>query len=216
MKTDYQAKTQYQNVTDASQYDEVRFTSFKGKMMDRLEKVSVIKGLDKIGNVNSVMDIPTGTGRITELLIGRAQNILAADISEEMMRVAKEKFQGDNISFACIDAENMKLESNSFDCITCIRLMGHVPPKSRTKMLSEMARVSRNWVLVTFYFSNVISDTKRALRRKLTGNTAPWWATTPEAILKEIDDAGLEVIETYAVLPIISEAVTYLMKVKSD
>jgi ubiquinone/menaquinone biosynthesis C-methylase UbiE len=180
-----------------------------------LKKKSVIKGLDKTGNVNRIMDIPTGTGRITEFLFGRAKNVLAGDISEEMMAIAMKKFQGKNISFACIYAENMTLKNNSVECITCVRLMGHIRPEQRVKMLTEMAQVSRTWVLVTFYFSNIISDTKRALRRKLTGNRSPWWPTTTKAILNEITAVGLEIVETYAVLPIMSEAVTYLMKTKA-
>lgn len=212
---EYAAKKKYQDKDEASKYDEVRFTNLKGKMMDRLEKKTIIKGLNRIGEVGTILDIPTGTGRITELLFGRAKNIIAGDISEEMLAMAKGKFQGKSISFICIDAEEMNLDDDSVDCITCVRLMGHVPPKNRIKMLSEMARVSQSWVIVTFYFSNIISDTKRAIRRLLTGNKAPWWPTNARAIGKEIDAAGLEIVETYPVLPFISEAVTYLMRPKS-
>lgn len=54
----YQAKEAYQN-DSVSQYDEVRFRSVKGKLLDRLEKESVIGLLEKYSKKgNFIKDVP--------------------------------------------------------------------------------------------------------------------------------------------------------------
>ena len=212
----YPARERYKNQEEASLYDNLRFTSLKGRLMDYFEKRSIIKCLDKIGKIESIMDIPAGTGRITELLLDRAKTIIAGDISDDMLNMAKKKFQNTpNITYIKIDAENMELSGNYVECITCVRLMGHVPPDTRVKMLSEMARVSNKWVIVTYYFSNIVSDLKRSIRRIVTKNKAPWFPTTAEDLMCEIKSANLDVEEIHHVLPLLSESVTYLMK-KTD
>ena len=212
---DYAAKKRYQDETEASSYDQARFTSLKGRIMDRLEKRSVIKALELIGEIETAMDIPCGTGRITELLVDRAQNVIGADISEEMMGMAKRKLRNNpHVSFFKIDAENMELDDSSIDCITCVRLMGHIPPENRIKMLREMARVSKKWVVPTFYKSGLLTKLKRTVKIALTGNKAPWFPANHKNILKEIDAAGLKLVDKFPVLPGVSQAVTYLLKKK--
>jgi len=209
----YPAKKKYKNQEEAISYDDLRFTSLKGRLMDYFEKRSIIKCLNSIGQVESIIDIPAGTGRITKLLINFANKIIAADISDDMLQIAKLKFQNNsNISFIEIDAEKMQLPDNYVECITCVRLMGHVPPDIRIKMLSEMARVSSNWVIVTFYFSNIINDLKRSIKRKLTNNKAPWYPTTHKELMKQINSAKFDVEEKHYVLPMLSESVTFLLK----
>ena len=68
----YPAKKKYKNQEEAISYDDLRFTSLKGRLMDYFEKRSIIKCLNSIGQVESIIDIPAGTGRITKLLINFA------------------------------------------------------------------------------------------------------------------------------------------------
>ncbi|MDD5439543.1 MAG: methyltransferase domain-containing protein, partial [Candidatus Omnitrophica bacterium] len=71
---------------------------------------------DKVG---SILEIGCGTGLYTRLLKEkfRSSRITAMDISESMVRYARENVGGGNIAFTVGDAEEMPLEE-SYDLVT--------------------------------------------------------------------------------------------------
>ena len=52
----------YQDETVAASYEQERFHSFLGRMGDRKEKKAFLRALDDLGSVETVLDVPCGTG----------------------------------------------------------------------------------------------------------------------------------------------------------
>lgn len=86
-----------------------------------VQNFCALKLIKKIENChfNKVLDIGCGTGNYTGLLKDRfpVAHIKALDISEEMVRIAKEKLKSDRIEFIIADGETIDLKQE-FDLIS--------------------------------------------------------------------------------------------------
>jgi ubiquinone/menaquinone biosynthesis C-methylase UbiE len=74
------------------------------------------------------LEIGCGTGTFTRLLASRADNVVATDLSGEMIRVARERSPDyQNIEYSVGDVLEMNLPRNHFDCIVLIATLHHLP-----------------------------------------------------------------------------------------
>lgn len=105
----------------------------------RLEKVV---SLSRIVEGESVLDVGTGTGvLIPHLLraIGPSGNIVAIDISSEMLEKARGKRYRNNVRFVLASIENSGLPNECFDKIFCNAVYPHF--ENKQKALSELKRI---------------------------------------------------------------------------
>jgi len=91
---------------------------------------------------SSVLDIGSGTGIFIPYLldhIGQTGKLIALDIAEEMLKVAKAKgFMGD-IEYLCADVTNLPVWDETFTFVVCYSSFPHFQDK--LKALREMNRV---------------------------------------------------------------------------
>ncbi|MCI0482722.1 MAG: methyltransferase domain-containing protein, partial [Candidatus Dadabacteria bacterium] len=94
---------------NAGNYD--LYAHVQKKMASRLVKFA---NLRQDGSMSTVLDIGSGTGYLTELLIQLFPNahVTAVDIAPGMIELAETKFNDYNIEFRCADAEEMSLGEN--------------------------------------------------------------------------------------------------------
>jgi len=94
---------------------------------------------------SSVLDIGSGTGIFIPYLldhIGQTGKLIALDIAEEMLKVAKAKgFMGD-IEYLCADVTNLPVWDETFTVVVCYSSFPHFQDK--LKALREMNRVLEN------------------------------------------------------------------------
>jgi len=67
-----------------------------------------------------VLDVETGTGFIALLLAELGHEVIGVDISEGMLRIAREKARKlniDNVEFRLADAEELPFPDNTFDAV---------------------------------------------------------------------------------------------------
>ena len=190
-------KDAYQTAAVAGAYDAERFSDAVGRLFDRLEKRALEQVLTKaLGRDRTarVLDAPCGTGRITEMLLGMGFEVLGGDISPAMMRVAADKTRRyeRQVAFQQLDLEGLDLPSDSFDVVTCVRLMHHLDSAGRAGVLKELARVSREWVLINVSYSSGFYRLRRTLKRWL-GQGVSRQSSTWAEVLEETRAAGLKV-----------------------
>jgi len=123
----------------AHKWDEIR----KDYYDENLREIVIQKANIKTGNI--VLDVGCGTGFLSlgvAKAVGEYGKVVGVDISEEMMKKAKEnlsKVGVSNIEFRMGDAENIPLEDNSVDAVVGNMVLHHCPnPESAIK---EMVRV---------------------------------------------------------------------------
>ena len=55
------------------------------------------------------------------------------------------------------DTEMMPFKDNSIDCIFSIRFIYHIPVETRYRMLKEMNRVTKKWLIIDYNYPNIYS-----------------------------------------------------------
>lgn len=206
----------YQSPAVADAYDAQRFAHAVGRLFDRLEKRALQRLLARaLGNDRQlrVLDVPCGTGRITRMLLAMGLPVLAGDISPAMLRVAADKCRPyqTRLAFQRLDLERLDLPSDSFDLVTCVRLMHHLDSQARQGVLKELARVSRRWVLINVSYSSRFYRLRRKLKRWL-GQGVSRQSSTWAEVLRETRAAGLKVRAWKFVARWLSEDLTLLLE----
>jgi ubiquinone/menaquinone biosynthesis C-methylase UbiE len=96
-----------------------------------------------IANVQAVLEIASGTGRVTRHLRDRLPSsvrLVASDLSPDMLNVARSKFTDITpIEFMVADMQNLPFDPNSFDVVVC--QYGIMFPPDKQKVFDEVYRV---------------------------------------------------------------------------
>ncbi|MDB5231928.1 MAG: methyltransferase protein [Chitinophagaceae bacterium] len=83
---------------------------------------------------NRVLEVAAGTGRVTRHLRNRLRadaELIATDISPDMLELAKQKHGEANIIFQVADAQSLPFADNSFDYVVCQYGMMFLPDKQK-------------------------------------------------------------------------------------
>jgi ubiquinone/menaquinone biosynthesis C-methylase UbiE len=87
------------------------------------------------------LEVGCGGGTFARLLATRTQQVLALDVSPQMIRLARERSeQYKNIEFHVADALSWNYPADHFDCILSIATLHHLPLE---EMLAHMKRALR-------------------------------------------------------------------------
>ncbi len=104
----------------ANQYD-----TNNNKTRD-LEAFALKENLKEI-HFDTCLEIGCGTGKNTEWLITKANEIIAVDLSEKMLAKAKEKITSDKVIFQQADINlNWTFAAKSFDLLTFSLVLEHI------------------------------------------------------------------------------------------
>ena len=88
-----------------------------------------------------VLEVARGTGWWTRILSESAKSIVATDLGEEVMEIAKEKEYGCPVTFKKEDAYNLSFQNSSFDGGLAFSWFSHIPHDLIDAFLTEFHRV---------------------------------------------------------------------------
>jgi ubiquinone/menaquinone biosynthesis C-methylase UbiE len=204
IKISYEAKGAYQKIGVAQHYDKLRFSNLLGQLVDRLEKDAILELIPNQVKTKLVIDIPCGTGRMTEMLANGDRYVVGVDVSKSMLLVAKSRLKGNaNVDLVLCDAEQLPFKDNVSNLILSVRLMGHVPPSVRAKIISEFSRVTKGCVIIAFYTPLSIMGIIKRIRRYAKKNL--WFPVTHMRVRNEIKNSGLHIQKTRYPLSCVAE-----------
>jgi ubiquinone/menaquinone biosynthesis C-methylase UbiE len=118
---------------------------------------------------SKVLDVGTGIGRHALKLARRGVNVTAIDQSSQMLTVAREAAQRENlpIEFHLLSLDDgLPFEADQFDLLICALMLSHIP--NLTRALQEFARVLQDggYLLITdFHPVHLTYGWKTAFRR---------------------------------------------------
>ncbi|MDI6724179.1 MAG: class I SAM-dependent methyltransferase [Methanobacterium sp.] len=73
----------------------------------------ILGKLNKEENMGKLIEFGCGSGYFTRTLADKSESLISTDISEEMLKIAKERLKG--IEFQTMDCENCKFNDGTFD-----------------------------------------------------------------------------------------------------
>ena len=115
----------------------------------RLEWIDGLVGL----NGKYVLDVGCGGGILAESMGRRGAHVTGIDLSEKALSVAKLHLLETNqqgVSYRLISAENLAQEEPTFDAITCMEMLEHVPdPHSILQACARMLKPEGRLFLAT-------------------------------------------------------------------
>lgn len=145
---DYESFTRrhYRSKSTAEEYARRHERGLKSRILAWLEIRAIRRGLADVGVQPGakVLDIPVGTGKLTDFLRSLQLVPLSADISIEMLT------QGSPERPMISDVTAVPLRSSSLDVAVSLRLFHRVPTPVLEAGLGELCRVARSGIVV-FY-----------------------------------------------------------------
>ena len=195
----------YQDPEVVASYDALRFTGPHQRRSTRRKWNAIRRTLGaELERARVVLDVPCGNGRFTPFLLAAGKRVVDADLSAPMLAAARERGGGRTSPVRC-DAEHLPFADDAFDLVLSIRFLFHVPRARRPAVLRELARVSRNRVVVDVRHRYSLTTWTKRLRARLSSRAMP----SPRASLREIADdlraAGLLLEKRVWLAPLFSE-----------
>lgn len=228
MDFDYSTITRnhYKNSNVAETYHDAyasRLTwgTLRFHVVARREQRCVARLLDVV-SASRILDMPCGTGKLARVFSKRQQDVIAADISPEMLEIARRTYgveRGLRVQFAIVDAEEVssRFEGAGIDVVVCLRLMHRVPTSVRARILREISKTSR-YAIVSYGVESAYHRLRRRVRRAVfgggggaAGQTDRLCQQTMSAIDAEVRES-FRVVRTTSIAPLLSEEVIFLLE----
>jgi len=199
MTNDYQqVKKSYQSNDVAHRYDNKRFKESQRKQLLNRQLMTALTGVlsyirETGGRIDSLLDMPCGTGRAFPILISKRINFIGADISKEMMLQSRLDPGLKAVPLIQCDGAKMPFKDNSFNVITSLRfLTTFIPQEARGPIFREMNRIGRGWVIIECRHANILSVTGEWLFQNLLHRPPRFNYFSRDAIKQELAKAGIK------------------------
>lgn len=125
------------NVEQAYKLWSAQYDLNQNKTRD-LEAISLRETLSDV-KFDNCLEIGCGTGKNTEWLLTKGRRIVAIDLSEDMLSIAREKISNENVQFLKVDInDNWSFTDEKFDLIVCSLVLEHIENIQRIiKLIAE-------------------------------------------------------------------------------
>lgn len=195
--TTYRARTNYDE-RKATIYQQRKAHKHAGemKLLDRAFKL--------IPKSHTVLDLPCGGGRVFLRLAKQGYKVKAADLSDAMIAIAQRNADQAALGITVEkgDVEDLAFMDQSVDTIVCFRLFQHFPtPAIRQRAVSEMCRVARQYVAITYFSPYSWTQVKLILRQKLGGRKLRKFPTSLTEVERYFANSGYRLVKDFGQLP---------------
>lgn len=134
-----------------------------------------------------VLELACGTGIVTNMLaelLGPGASLLATDISEPMLNLARNNFMGSpGVAFQAVDACSLPFEDGAFDLIVCQYGVMFFPEKARAMQHARRVLAPGGTYLFNIWDSFEHNPIPRTVHETVTGllptNPIPFLAKMP-------------------------------------
>jgi len=171
----------------AGEYDETmrqlgRYVSSGGSVAGRLgdeegkEVATLLKALEGIRPIDTVLELACGTGWWTQWLAQQARHVTAVDAAQEMLALNRERVDAANVHYVLADVFSWKSDQK-FDLVFFAFWLSHVP---HDRFAPFWQRVG-DWLAPggrVFFIDELGTKETRSMETRLEG----------EAVLRELDD----------------------------
>ncbi|HVR74204.1 MAG TPA: class I SAM-dependent methyltransferase [Planctomycetota bacterium] len=158
-------------------------------------KKSILRSWIKKTNPTRLLEVACGPGRFYETY--RDYRATACDLSSEMLEELRSRFP--EASLVRADALALPFRPQSFDVVFATRFLSHLRGEFRRRVLAELVRVSRRRVILDARHCYNLRYLSRWMRRRLGLARADKLRHTYGQFRRELEEAGLEVLEVRSI-----------------
>jgi ubiquinone/menaquinone biosynthesis C-methylase UbiE len=140
------------------------------KWSDKRERALLTRYFAELGHQGTILDLPCGHGRLSDLLKKQCDRLIEADWSFTMVSLNQRDHGHDARRYFRASALEIPLPDRSVDVVVSFRLSHHLETQElRERHLNELFRVARKAVVVTWFSATSLKNLLREVRVKLTG-----------------------------------------------
>ncbi|MCX7974704.1 MAG: class I SAM-dependent methyltransferase [Candidatus Aminicenantes bacterium] len=160
------------NSCQVAEYERRRYRGLDQRLVHWRETRILKKWLKELAlqgdNLGPCLDAPCGYGRFSRLILENGFRLISGDLSLAM--VARARRRGYNNHFPIGIILNMltglPFIDSSFDVVLSLRFFHHLhSSRERLTVLTEIARVTKRWAIVSFYKKQALHIWQRRFRR---------------------------------------------------
>ena len=170
-----------------------------------------------------VLDLPCGAGRLSPMIVDAGHRLVAADSSPNMVSEAEKAWQEwsandaarrARVTFEVRDVMATGYADDTFDLIICNRLLHHfTEPATRTRALAELRRISKRYIIASFFNAGALDARRKKLGQMITGRVQT--KRVPIKVAQFTVDAaaaGLRIAHEYRTRGVISPQMYVLLE----
>ena len=233
----------YKSFEGAESYNTKYDDELHKRINNRFEFALIRRCLEVVGPQDLMLDLPSGTGRLSPVIRPFAKRIIESDVSMEMLKFCRsnwangfaghpggialgegsggggaggrapsdgsrgggagglalsEASRGGGVEgFAQASAFHLPYKDRAFDCVFSSRLTHHIPdPNERDQFVRELGRISKKWVVMTYFHKWSLKNILRMLR-------SPFNRKKPKVVMSTGEfraiaaTAGLELLHSW-------------------
>lgn len=142
------------------------------RLSDRREREVIRAALAQTGGPHDrVLDMPCGAGRLTSELLPFGREFYGVDYSEAQLKICHGRYTDERLKVVQASCFELPFEDGFFDLVFSVRLSHHIgKPDQRARYLEELFRVSKSYVIATFFDEFSFKNRLREFRRKYLGS----------------------------------------------
>lgn len=142
-----------------------------------------------------ICEVGCGTGSLARLLAGRAEQVLALDLSPEMIRIAQERSAGfSNIDYQLADVSQYPFQPEQFDAIFSVATAHHLDLEGLLMRLKAALRPGGVVAILDLYKSETVADYLTSMMAIPANIVLNWMKNgavrQPESVRKLWDEHG--------------------------
>jgi ubiquinone/menaquinone biosynthesis C-methylase UbiE len=179
-----------------------RYRSGRHAKVNQRERACLHQLVAGLGPLEVSLDLPCGTGRLADILAKASRKVILADSSPLMLELAKEELGETPAEYLQTNAERIDLPTGSVDLILCHRLLSHIPAAEvRARIMKELARVTRRYLVISCYPPGIRTRIKGLLRRVFPGSRSAKQPATLKEYLDLANAVGLRLVGRHTLRP---------------
>lgn len=205
---------EYEEFAEAELYNR----AYQDQLLKRWSTVREFKLLDQLlasqGHSELLLDLPSGGGRLSPRIGAHTDLLIEADIAAGQVLYGRRHSNLETPQvWMTASAFHIPLRDNSVDGTVCCRLCHHLPtPEERERLIRELLRVSRRFVIMTFFDFYSLKNWLRRVRQPF--NKKPPKLTMTVKRVRELAEANSARLVKYPMLAPTSSGHRYALMVK--
>ncbi len=206
---------QYQGIDEARDYN----LAYKNKFEKRLSTKREFKLLNQLlksqGISKTILDLPCGGGRLSPQIAAHTELLIEADIAEGQVLYGRRTMLLPTLQFwMTASAFHIPFKDESIDAVVCCRLNHHLPTEiERERLIRELLRVARRFVVMTFFDHKSLKNRLRQMRQPFNGKP-PKMTMTVDRVRELAKESGAQ-LKACPLLARFSSGHRYALMVKS-
>ena len=153
------------------EYEKKRYRGWDQRLVHNREQRILKRYLRKIIKASGeILDVPCGYGRFSKLALDQNLCLVSSDISFHMVKRTcentRESSHATGLGVVADAKQGLPFRDRVFAGVLSMRFFHHVHAGGdREKILREFARITDNWIILSYYQTNFLHLLQRKFRR---------------------------------------------------